>query len=195
MDNERLVMNESKFIPLLIAYLIVVFIFSAIPDWNNIFFIINFFVSVFFLTRTYIARLTMTDSKRYFSISGYGFVFFLSFVCPQFLIRILWELGIHLWIFIVIIWPILFLYFHLMKIDIGIIFKNPLKTRGGIISYILLMIAMILVPIMIISTAISQFEGLFFLDYLKFIIGGIILYIASIICLGILPLFLKKSKE
>lgn len=109
MDNNRLTFKESKLLSAFGFNLFFASAASAVPEWSTKFWLINTTVAMFFIIRTVYAWLTMTDSKRYFSIGSYGMIFMMAFVCPQPIIRLPWIGESHLWILFVVTWLLLFI--------------------------------------------------------------------------------------
>jgi hypothetical protein len=193
LDNDRLTFKESKLVSAIGFNLFFALLFSAIPEWSTKFWLMNTAVAMFFIIRTVYAWLTMTDSKRYFSIGSYGMIFMAAFVGPQPIIRLLWIGESHLWILFVATWLLVFIVTHLSKWKIGKMFKDPFDSKGGRIFHILFLIVIILLPF--IMTFTSQEGTTIAEQYIEFMAMGAVTYIISLLCLFMLPAFLIKPEE
>ncbi|TQE90695.1 hypothetical protein [Ureibacillus terrenus] len=202
MEKEKRLIKNFKVIITGIFFLGIILFFSAMPEWNTILFVINLVVAAFFVAWLFFVQKSNSNINKYAFALLYALVFLISFIFPQFLIKLLLKIGTRLWLLLVAGWFIAFIvglahFFRESKIGKKL-YKNPFKNRKGLIFEffpltVAMIIAVIIISVLIIYGLISLNE--LTNDRIKFIIEGLLLYIWSIILIGFSPLMLIFYKN
>jgi hypothetical protein len=190
-EKNDVTFKESRLLHTSFSILIVTFLFSALPEWSNLFFVINATVAIGAIAASVISWKRTELKRRYFSILSYGLLFCLSFMSVQPILRVAWEQGSSIWIYLGLVWVVTFVVTTFMKESIFQAFSNTYESRFSISFHIVVLMFILVTPFVIILTNIDDLHS----QTTQFYMFGILLYVFSVLFLIILPALLKHPKD
>ncbi|RIW29357.1 hypothetical protein D3H55_19025 [Bacillus salacetis] len=183
--------KESKLIPSAATYVILAFLFSAVPEWSKTIFIMNSIVAGTALLITVIYWKVAEYKRRYFSVASYCLLFTISFTSVQPVLRVSWAEGNSLWMYLGFLWIVTFMVTHILKEGIFQAFSKTFESRFSISFHIVLFGVLFTAPIVIFLTNLESI----FNQNTQFFLLGMLLYVISLFLLIMLPALLKHPKD